>query len=189
VGDRELQQVMRRAVEAPVSAKPRSGTLLQLEAAPAPREHADRAAEAAGSRRRQPINYLEREARNASLGRAGEELVLAFERNRLDRAGQRNLARDVEHVSITQGDGAGFDIRSFEENGTERFIEVKSTAYGKETPFFVSRNEVDVSRRLHERYHLYRVFELRDQARLYTVAGSLSQAFELRPEIFRARVA
>ena len=90
-------------------------------------------------------SYLEREARNASLGRAGEEFVLNFERARLIRLGQESLADRVEHIAVTEGDGAGFDIRSFEADGRDRFIEVKTTAYGKQVPFFVSQNEVMVS--------------------------------------------
>jgi len=59
--------------------------------------------------RRRPSapNYLLREARNASLGRAGEEFVLNFERARLLSDGKEELAADVEHVSMTRGDHEG----------------------------------------------------------------------------------
>lgn len=90
-------------------------------------------------------NYLQQEARNASLGKAGEELVPNFERTRLLRLEQESLADRVEHIAVTEGDGAGFDIRSFEADGRDRFIEVKTTAYGRQVPFFVSQNEVVVS--------------------------------------------
>jgi Domain of unknown function (DUF3883) len=90
-------------------------------------------------------NYLELEARNRSLGRAGEELVLEFEHQRLWRTGKRELADRIEHVAQTQGDGPGFDIHSFELDGRDRLIEVKPTRLGALTPFFASRNEVEVS--------------------------------------------
>ena len=135
-----------------------------------------------------PVNYLEREARNASLGRAGEALVVAFERRRL-RAQQRpELAERVEHVAL-HDDGAGFDVQSFEVNGAERVIEVKSTAYGAETPFFVTRHERDVSLEREASYHLYRVFRLRDAPRFFSLSGSLGRTCVLEPESFRARVA
>ncbi|WP_242541974.1 protein NO VEIN domain-containing protein [Leptolyngbya sp. Cla-17] len=35
---------------------------------------------------------------------------------------------------------------TFEADGRDRFIEVKTTAYGKQVPFFVSQNEVMVPR-------------------------------------------
>ncbi|WP_413766517.1 DUF3883 domain-containing protein, partial [Vibrio vulnificus] len=82
------------------------------------------------------INYLEREARNQSLGEAGEQFVLNFERARLIKAGKDSLADRIEQVSVTVGPSAGFDVRSFEENGTDRYIEAKTTKYGKNTPFF-----------------------------------------------------
>ena len=76
---------------------------------------------------RGPVNYLEMEARNRSLGAAGEEFVLRFEQARLLAAGQDRLAGRIEHVAQTRGDGDGFDILSFEPSGAERLIEVKTT--------------------------------------------------------------
>jgi hypothetical protein len=81
--------------------------------------------------RRVRVNYLELEARNASLGHAGEEFALNFERARLLFAGRDSLASKVENIAQTEGDGAGFDIRSYETDGSDRMIEVKTTAYGK----------------------------------------------------------
>ena len=45
------------------------------------------------------VNYLEREARNQSLGEAGEQFVINFERARLLRAGKESLAERIEQVS------------------------------------------------------------------------------------------
>jgi hypothetical protein len=87
-----------------------------------------------------PVNYLEREANNRSLGLAGEEFVINFERARLIRAGAEKLASKIEHVAKVRGDAAGFDVLSFEQSGADRLIEVKTTKYGAHTPFFVSRN-------------------------------------------------
>ena len=72
--------------------------------------------------------------------------MVRFERARLMRAGRSALADRVEHLSVTVGDGAGFDVRSLEKNGRDRLIEVKTMAYGKDTPFLISRNELAVSR-------------------------------------------
>ena len=41
----------------------------------------------------------------------------------------------VERVLLTKGDGLGFDILSFDENGKDRLVEVKTTVYGLNTPF------------------------------------------------------
>jgi len=132
------------------------------------------------------VDYLEREARNASLGRNGEMFVLEFERARLRDLGKYSLADKVEHVSETVGNCAGFDVRSFEVDGTDRFIEVKSTAFGKETPFYVTRNELMVSKERQERYHLYRVFYVRKYAQLYMLNGALDRLFQLDATQYRA---
>lgn len=68
-------------------------------------------------------NYLEIEARNRSHGQAGEEFIVLFERERLVRAGQRNLAKKIRHVALSEGDSLGYDILSFETDGRERLIE------------------------------------------------------------------
>ena len=59
----------------------------------------------------------------------------------------------MEHVSKTHGDGLGFDVLSYDVSGRERFIEVKTTSFGKETLFFITRNEVGFSKREIERFH------------------------------------
>lgn len=134
------------------------------------------------------INYLEREASNHSLGLAGEEFVINFERARLIHVGAEALASKIEHVSKTRGDGEGFDVLSFEKTGSKRLIEVKTTKYGAHAPFYVSRNELDVSKTESKRYHLYRVFEFRDQPRLFTLRGALSSTCKLDAANYIGRV-
>jgi hypothetical protein len=106
---------------------------------------------------------------------------LRFEHERLWRAGQRSLADRVEHVAQTQGDGLGYDIRSFEVDGRDRLIEVKTTRFGSLTPFFASRNEVQVSEEHRDEYRLYRLFRFRAEPRLFTLAGSLRSSCQLEP--------
>lgn len=133
-------------------------------------------------------DYLQREARNRSLGSAGEDLVMRYEAQRLQAAGSRVLANRVEHVSKTKGDGAGFDILSFETDGCERFIEVKTTAYIAETPFYVSRNELSFSTEEAAQFHLYRLFDFRNRPRMFTLAGALDANCRLDPVSYRAEV-
>ena len=134
-------------------------------------------------------NYLDLERRNSALGLAGEEFVLDFERARLARLGCDQLAASVEHVAKTQGDGQGFDILSFEESGREKLVEVKTTKYGAQTPFFVTRNEVQVSEDRSDQYDLYRVYSFRSVPKLFSLRGSIAQSFELQPTQYRARLA
>jgi hypothetical protein len=128
------------------------------------------------------------EAANGSLGLAGEVFALRFEVARLIHAGKDGLAERVEHVSLSQGDGLGYDIRSFETSGDDRLIEVKTTKYGASTPFFVTQNEVTVSQRERERFHLYRAFDFRKSPRLFSKQGPLEQSFRLDPTEYVARI-
>lgn len=131
-------------------------------------------------------DYVAREARNRALGLAGEELVLNYEQQRLERSGYGALAGKVEHTSVKQGDGTGYDILSFETDGRERFIEVKTTAFAKGTPFYISRNEVEFSKATSDRYHLYRLFEFRTKPRMFSLAGNLHDQLQLDPVTYLA---
>ena len=132
-------------------------------------------------------DYFEREARNRSLGLAGEEFIMAYERYRLHSFGKSSLIDKVEHVSKTKGDGLGFDVLSFEPDGRERFIEVKTTSFGKETPFFISRNEVDFSEEYAAQFHLYRLFEFRRHPRMFELNGRVCNWVRLDPISYLAR--
>lgn len=134
-------------------------------------------------------DYLAQEARNRSLGRAGELFVLDLEARRLHAAGRVKLADRVEHVAASQGDGLGYDVLSFEEDGQERLIEVKTTAFGELTPFYVSRNELARSKQDADRYHLYRVFDFRRQPRLFSMGGQIDQRYVLDPVTYLANLA
>jgi len=133
-------------------------------------------------------DYLAQEASNRSLGRAGELLVLELESRRLYVAGKKSLSDRVEHVAATRGDGLGYDVLSFEENGRERLIEVKTTAFGQFTPFYVSRNELSRSKTDAEQFHLYRLFDFRDKPRLFDLPGAIPLHCRLEEVTYLARV-
>lgn len=131
-------------------------------------------------------DYIAREARNTALGMAGEEFVVRFEHWRLIQLGKTRLADRVEHVSQTKGDGLGYDVLSFDANGRERFIEVKTTAFGKETPFFVTQNELNFSKDSSDNFVLCRLFEFRQTPRLFALNGALDKHCMLDPVTYRA---
>ena len=76
-----------------------------------------------------------RDARARKLGEAGERFLYAAEQNRLSSAGRDDLAGRVRWVSREDGDGAGYDILSFNRNGDKRLLEVKTTNGPATTPF------------------------------------------------------
>lgn len=132
---------------------------------------------------------VERDFRNRALGKAGERFVLDVERDRLQRVNRDDLAGNVRWISDEQGDGAGYDILSFDPDGQERLIEVKTTNGAASTPFFLSRTEHEVSEQKAETWRLYRVHLFAQSPRIFTVTPPLAQALHLRAEAWRASFA
>lgn len=127
-----------------------------------------------------------RDARNRALGRAGEEFVFRVERDHLVRSGHPKLADKVRWIAEEEGDGAGFDVLSFDRSGRERRIEVKTTNGAARTPFFLSRNEEVVSRRQADRWELYRVHLFAQTPRIFTLRPPLECWVNLQTETYRA---
>lgn len=128
----------------------------------------------------------ERDRRNRSLGIAGEEFVFQVERRRLEGANRRDLARKVRWVSQEDGDGAGYDIFSFNPAGGESLIEVKTTNGSAQTPFFLSRNERDFASEHPLEWRLYRVHKFSIEPHIFVIAPPLENAVKLSPESWRA---
>jgi hypothetical protein len=131
------------------------------------------------------VNYLEREQRNSSLGEAGEQLIVEYEKWKLRSLGKDALAEKVEWISKEQGDGAGFDILSKDQNGRDKYIEVKTTKLSKEAPFYFTKNELDFSLDQPGKYHLYRVFNFEKGAKFFIKQGSLNSICQYQPISFK----
>jgi len=129
---------------------------------------------------------VERDYRNRALGRAGEEFVIDLERRRLSEANRPELARSVRWISRDEGDGAGYDVLSFDESSQPRLIEVKTTNGSARTPFYLSRNECEVAAAKPEQWRIYRVHLFASEPRVFTVAPPLDRVLRLRPEVWRA---
>lgn len=125
---------------------------------------------------------VERDCRNRVLGKAGESFVLDVERRMLSDSARSDLARKVRWVAAEDGDGAGYDILSFDTRGRDRLIEVKTTNGGARTPFYLSRNERQVADERPAAWCIYRVHLFANGPRVFTVEPPLDQAVHLRPE-------
>jgi hypothetical protein len=179
---------VRMTVEAPVEVPEVDDILRALVDPPKP------ANKAKGARGRQRAgrhyDFLEREAATRERGKDGELFALRFEQARLISLGLERLAARIEHVSVEQGDGLGFDILSYEKNTAERFIEVKATRYGALVPFFFTRNEREFSLENRDRFHLYRVFDLGSDPHLFIKSCPLDAPhFDIEATEYQARVA
>jgi hypothetical protein len=129
---------------------------------------------------------VERDFQNRKLGHAGEAFVLEVERQELLKAKRYDLASAVRWVSTEEGDGAGYDILSFDPSGATRFIEVKTTNGSATTPFFLTRNEHRVATSRAECWRLYRVHLFSQAPRIFTVSPPIEKAVHLRTETWRA---
>lgn len=118
-------------------------------------------------------DVAERDASNRALGKAGEERVLRHEVQSLTSAGRIDLAKKVQWTSEVDGDGAGYDIASFELDGSPRLIEVKTTNGWERSPFHISRNELAVAEERRDCWCLLRLWNFAREPK----------AFEIRPPL------
>ncbi|HUS48799.1 MAG TPA: DUF3883 domain-containing protein [Candidatus Paceibacterota bacterium] len=107
---------------------------------------------------RKKIDFEKENKKNIKLGERGELVVIIAEKNYLKRCGREDLAKKIERVS-QYDDSLGYDVLSFEEDGTEKYIEVKSTKSRIGTAnFLISENQIRKSKSK-ENFYVYVVFE------------------------------
>ena len=132
----------------------------------------------------------ERDARNRYLGKAGEALVFEVERRRLNELGRKDLSDRVRWVARDDGDGYGFDILSFDGTGDEanreRWLEIKTTNGPRTTPFFITKNELCVSKKRPDVFRIVRLYDFQRQVRAYRLEPPLEEQVWLSPTIYRA---
>lgn len=127
--------------------------------------------------------------RNNRLGHLGELAAISFEKKFLSNVGKENLAEQVEQVSVTEGDTLGYDVKSYNEDGTDRWIEVKTTTGNANSTFYISENQVSVSESYPTKFHLYRIYDFNTEEKsgsLYTVSGALRSQLFLTANSYKA---
>ena len=132
------------------------------------------------------FNPVERDFRNRKLGREGEELVFHFERQRLRLQNRDDLSKKVKWISQEEGDGAGYDILSFDHQGNERLLEVKTTVGSDITPFYITRNELSLSSERPEAFRLCRVFDFSMHPQMFELTPPLDNFVHLSPLSYEA---
>lgn len=130
-------------------------------------------------------NYLEKEQNNRKIGERGEELVIQYEKFRLQKAGKESLAENIEWVSMERGDGAGYDILSKNFDGTDRYIEVKTTKLSKETPIYLTKTEVNFALLRSKDFYLYRVYSIDSKPQLFIKSGQYENFCKLQAQTFK----
>lgn len=105
------------------------------------------------------IDFVRENQENKELGDSGEELVKEYEKDKLRQKGMSAFADKVEIVE----DGKGYDVLSFDENGSEIYIEVKTTRGNEKSYFHFSINEKLFSEKYADSYFLYRLYNYDDE--------------------------
>lgn len=101
-------------------------------------------------------------AERERIGLAGEKLIFELERSRLRGIGRRDLSRRVRLVSA-DNTSCGYDILSFNRDGSQRHVEVKTTVQSRSTDrgFFLTAGEY-VSAQEDSKWIVARVWSIDD---------------------------
>lgn len=134
-------------------------------------------------------DYIKKAKEDHITGLKGEEIALNIERKRVEKL---DLDPDI-HVKYVANisDTFGYDIESVDYiNGKleKIYIEVKSTRDIKDTAFYVSRNELNVSKEKGINYQIFRIYDVTSQIpKYYRSNGKIDDNFYLDPVSYSAR--
>nr|WP_256466417.1 DUF3883 domain-containing protein [Bradyrhizobium sp. 153] len=113
-------------------------------------------------------------------------MVFRFEFDRLCRAGRRDLAKAMDWPADRGEDHRGYDIRSFESDGEESLLEIKTTNGHARTRFWLSRTQYEVAAQNPSTYRIRRVFHFRNGAEMFDIKPPLAAALWLIPDKYAA---
>jgi len=134
------------------------------------------------------IDFIEKAKKDAKTGLLGEELVVNYEKDFLIKNHRTDLAEKVKWVA-KEADGYGYDVLSYDLNGNEKYIEVKTTKLDKDQPFEISANELRTSYEFKDQYWIYRIFSLdTKQPEFYKTQGEMNKHYDLEPTSFKAYI-
>jgi len=105
-------------------------------------------------------DFVKESINNKDLGDTGEQLVVENEIRILKEAGYENLSKQVKTVK----DGNGYDVLSFDIEGNEKYIEVKTTRGRSLTPFYYTINELLFAKQNPESYSIYRLYNYDEES-------------------------
>lgn len=131
------------------------------------------------------IDHVARNKSNSITGSKGEKLIVRLEQDRLREAGKPELADKVERVSIDD-DTLGYDVLSFNKDGSEKYIEVKtSTGSNKVVRFYVSTNEYSIGKNK-KNYFIYFVESINSsEPKVTIIKNPIDESrFSIKPDGF-----
>lgn len=91
------------------------------------------------------------------VGDAGEQYVYEYECNKLSKLNRNDLVERIIKQYEDLSNFPGYDIKSFDKNGNEIFIEVKSTKSKNKEYFEITDNEKNAAEKIGDAYFIYLV--------------------------------
>lgn len=137
------------------------------------------------------IDYIKKANKDMKTGLVGEALVIDYEKERMISLGREDLESQIKWVSREE-DGYGYDIESFEiddeGNAVPIKIEVKATSSRLDVEFYISKNEIEASKKYKKNYCVYRLYDIySERPKFYRAFGEVSDNFILDPVTYMAR--
>jgi len=125
---------------------------------------------------------------NKLIGDIGENIVFESEKKKLADIGKKDLAKKVKNVAK---ENRGYDILSFEKDGSRKYIEVKSTASPINSEFYITKNE-DKFLSNSENAWLYIVVNIDKKKKNGEIQKKikykdLKKDYEFSPEVFKVK--
>lgn len=134
-------------------------------------------------------DYLKANQLKKNQGERAECSVLYYEKNLLEQNGKQDLASKVEWSSKEKGDGLGYDIKSYFDDGREKYIEVKSkNSYNNVLDIYITENELDFLRNNRESSFIYYVFKHNNKIKLHIVNWDYIKEYWIKPTQYRITV-
>lgn len=132
------------------------------------------------------IDYVEREKKLKQIGDLGEQFVFSQEREKV-KSYKLPSSKKVVWISRDKGDGLGFDILSYDKQGNEMYIEVKTTTGPEQSSFYITANELEKSKLYSDNYYLYRVyqFDMKAVQGQYSVRKGSLEGLCIVPQTYR----
>lgn len=133
-------------------------------------------------------DYEKKHKYNTKIGKAGEEFIFEYEKQKLIDAGRFDLLDQVEWTSQEVGDGTGYDIKSVTITGEPMYIEVKTTTSKQNRLFKVTFKEMEFSKMYSDNFYLYRVFNFDPKKKTGKVSidkGDIRANFNFEPSEFK----
>lgn len=132
----------------------------------------------------------ERISRNKKdIGNRGENAVLNYEKKHLNELGLPELAKKVE---LSENDAIGYDVISYNPDGTEKHIEVKTNSgqSNKLLDFYLTDNEFQIMKS-DPSYNIYYLFSIKKDPKIHVINKEVlekNKDLYLKPVLYKVAI-